>query len=117
MGILAHGDLPGGRPPDRRLGWPRHPDDAKPLPLPPLLERRAGADPVLCYRVGGSELKTGIALSGLLPICDAARAAGSTMSPARNTLYQRLQEWEAEDAIKEDEERQKEWEEKLGKGE
>lgn len=36
---------------------------------------------------------------------------------ARNTLYQRLQEWEAEDAIKEDEERQKEWEEKLGKGE
>ncbi|MDD2329019.1 MAG: recombinase family protein [bacterium] len=33
---------------------------------------------------------------------------------ARNTLYQRLKEWEGEDAMKEDEERQKGWEQKQG---
>lgn len=33
---------------------------------------------------------------------------------ARNTLYLRMAEWEEDDAMKEDEERQKEWEEKQG---
>jgi len=33
----------------------------------------------------------------------------------RNTLYLRMKEWEEEDLVREDEGRQKEWEEKLGK--
>jgi len=32
---------------------------------------------------------------------------------ARNTLYLRMEEWREEDAIKEEEEREKEWEKRL----